>query len=103
MAKKDEIAFLEEYYKFFSKTHPNDMETFVEAAEKTLVDTGQISEAVLKEFKLKCKTQIELDKKCLELEKLKKEIEDLKRKSSSNSSDVDPCGRGGKTSNFSHC
>jgi hypothetical protein len=36
---KEQIAFLEDYYKFFSRTNKS-IQKFVEVAQKTLVDSG---------------------------------------------------------------
>lgn len=102
MAKKnqsEELSFLEEYYKFYSKNKGGNMASFVVVAQKTLVETGQISEEVLKNFQATYYLQEQLENKQKEVDALKKEINILK--SQMNVRPVltdDGCGRGFRSS-----
>ena len=77
---KEELEFLENYYKFWlKKNRQSSFASFVATATKTLVQSGQISQETISVFEKTFNLQQELNRKEKEVDKLKKEIEDLKR------------------------
>ncbi len=97
--KREELKFLEEYFKFFSKKNGKNVGAFIAFAQPHLVDTGQISKETLDAFEVTYHLKLQLEQKEVQIKVLKDEVEDLKRqinnKSSSGSLYVDDgCGRG---------
>jgi peptidoglycan hydrolase CwlO-like protein len=117
---QNEIDFLEQYYNFYLKSKNDNFASFIAAAQKALVNTGQITQDSLDKFQQMYYAQQEIAQKNEEIRKLeakiasiKKEIGEQKKKyegflrgkaksKTERKSEPDPCGHGGGVSS-SHC
>ena len=105
--KREELNFLEEYFKFYSKKNPQGgvMGSFTAFVHKTLIDTGQISEESLIAFLETHNLSIALEEKEIAIKKLQDEIVMLKKKINTSGERVvyvaessDPCGHNARRS-----